>query len=271
MAGERAKTKIKKKKWFPIRAPELFDNKKLGESYCSEESELVGKTVTQSVMNITGNMKKQNIRITFKVTKVEDGEGITKITGYHISGSSLKRIVGKGRDRIDDSFIAKFKNGELCRVKPVIITNTKNSKPVQTELRKSMKKKMRNLISSTSFNSLAKELLKIKIQKRLKNKLSKITSLRRIDIRSLKLLPEEKQDEKQVEKVEEKQEGEQEEKEEEKEEVSEESEEEKSSGEEPSEEDTVEEEDQKKAESGKTEKEEEKEGSEEEKEKKEKE
>ena len=54
---------------------------------------MVGKSITQSLMNLTRDVKRQNININFKVVGVQNGKGVTYVIGYYMAQSAIKRLI----------------------------------------------------------------------------------------------------------------------------------------------------------------------------------
>ncbi|MBI3035503.1 hypothetical protein HYY71_04210 [Candidatus Woesearchaeota archaeon] len=96
--------KLKKKQWYPIIAPKQFDNVVLGETLVYEPGLMLGKTLSHSLMNLTNDMKRQNVNIHFKVVEIEGDKAKTSIIGYQIIPSSVKRFVRRASEKMDISF-----------------------------------------------------------------------------------------------------------------------------------------------------------------------
>jgi ribosomal protein S3AE len=182
------KIKRKKKRWFPIVAPSLFSNVVLGQSLVSDASLLEKKYMTVNLMNITGDAKKQNINVQFAITNVTDGKGQAAVTRFEMLPSSVKRMVRRGRDKVEDSFAVKCTDGKVVEVKPIIITNSNTYDSVQTALRLSARHTLVTLISQYTYEKLLDELFSFRLQKHLKDTLNKIYPVRNCGIRTLALL-----------------------------------------------------------------------------------
>ena len=183
------KIKRKKKRWLPIVAPALFQNVVLGQSYVSDASLLQDKDLTVNLMNITGDSKKQNINVQFAVTSVADGKGVASVTSFEMLPSSVKRMVRRGRDKIDDSFAIKCADGKFVQVKPIIITNSNTYKSVRTALRLVARQSLAAMISQSAYDKVLEELFTFRLQKQLKDTLNHVYPVRNCGIRVLKLLP----------------------------------------------------------------------------------
>ena len=183
---KQVKTKVKKKKWFPIVSPEIMGDQVLGESYVSDYTLLNNKYITVNLMNISGDARNQNVNIQFKIDKVQDGKGYAKIVKYELLPTSLKRFVRRGRDKIVDSFTCRTSDNVLVRIKPLFITISLSKKSAQTGVRLQARKALKELIAKNTFDEFMKDVIQNKVQKHLRTILNKVYPLRNCEIRVFK-------------------------------------------------------------------------------------
>jgi len=179
--------KQKKKKWCPILAPELFQNRIIGESLLDDASQLMGKTVTVNMMQLTGDMKKQNMNIMFKVTDVKEGKGLTTALKFELSPSSIRRLAKREKDKLSDSFVVKTEDGKLVRIKPIMITNNLTKGTVSASLIRTCRVVCKEFINKMKFDQLIADLVMYKFQKEVKEALHTTYPLRSCDIRVLEI------------------------------------------------------------------------------------
>lgn len=179
--------KQKKKKWVPIVAPAIFSNKMIGESLLDDAAMLMNRHVTVNMMQLNGDMKRQNVSIMFKVTDVKEGKGLTEAVKYEISSSSLRRLAKRDKDKLSDSFVVKTEDGKLVRVKPLMITNNLTKGSVSAALVRDCRAVCKELINKIKFEQLISDLCANKFQKEVKEILHKTYPLRTFEIRMLTL------------------------------------------------------------------------------------
>jgi len=189
-----AKTKIKKKKWVPILAPSIFHNIVLGETYVTENEEVKVKSVTQNLMMVTNDMRKQAYAARFDVTDVKDGKASSMLIGLEMTPSAIKRLIRRGRNKIEDSFTAVLKTGQTVRVKPVVVTNTRCSNATQTEIRLAARTRLVEILKTSTLDGFVREVLDGRIQRILRDDANKTHPIRSVDIRVVTLLPQNKGD-----------------------------------------------------------------------------
>ncbi|MFP4524636.1 MAG: hypothetical protein ACLFO2_05015 [Candidatus Woesearchaeota archaeon] len=183
------KQKTKKKKWFPIYAPAVFGSKLIGESHVENSDLLQGKHINMNLSTITGDMKKQNVMVKLRVNKVADGQGQTEVIGMHLVQSFLKRLVRRGRTKVEDSFTTKSKDGQFVRIKPLVITTTNCVSSTASDIRRETKQWLKQHLKETGFVNMVDEILTFKVQKALKDHLKKVHPIRSVDIRAFKREP----------------------------------------------------------------------------------
>ncbi len=183
------KVKKKRKKMFLILAPGFLGERAIGESFLEEASMLKGKTATVNMFNLVGDIKKQQVELSFLVNEVRENKGRTSLTKFNLANSYIKRLIRRGRKRIDDSFVVKDSEGAFIRIKPLILTNGAASRAVRSSLLKNARQIILENIKKTTFENLVKEVLDYKLQKSLKQSLTKIFPIRQAEIRVAKLEP----------------------------------------------------------------------------------
>lgn len=183
---EKAK-KEKRKRWYPILAPKLFNEELLGESLIYDANSLLDRIVNTNLMNITNEVKHQNMNVRFRINKVEDNKAFTELISYEMLPSSIKRLLRRDVDRIDESFICETKDNALVKVKPILITKVSTKGSKLKMLRKLLISTIANEIKRESLNEFIHSVLSRKLQNTVKANLQKIYPLRVCEIRYFQL------------------------------------------------------------------------------------
>lgn len=182
------KIKKKKKKWVSMHASGIFGGRLLCECPVYETPQIMGRAITVNFMTLAGDMKKQHINLTFKVTDINEGKGNCQLVRYYIIPSSLRRFVRKGREKIDDSFMAKTKDEKFVRIKPMLVTNSTTHESVVTNLRVTTRKILQNIVPTYTYEQLSEEIITYKLQKYLRDILHKTYPLKICEIRDFVLM-----------------------------------------------------------------------------------
>ncbi len=187
MATKKAMKKAKQS-WIPMHAPEFLNKAYLGDTLAKGEESLPGKTLTLNMSTFTNDMKKQNAEVSFVIKSVVDKKALTDMTGMKLTNSFVKRLARKGRSKVEDSFTVKSQNGKNLRVKPVIITTNKTTNSLNSRIRLEAKSLITEYVSKHKDEDIFSDIMNQKIQKELKQSLSKIYPLRNVEIRQIKIV-----------------------------------------------------------------------------------
>lgn len=175
-----------KKKWYSIVAPKAFNGRILGETPVLEAKSLVGRTLKVNLATITDDMKKQNTEISLVIEKVDGEKAQTSIIGYRLMPTSIKRFVRKGRSRIDETIKAITKDEKVVTIKIVLITQNVIKGSVKTALHTELTRLVHKKISQSNFAELSEQIIGVRLQRELKDKLKKIYPIKICDIRFFK-------------------------------------------------------------------------------------
>lgn len=177
--------KLKKKQWYPIIAPKQFENVVLGETLVYEPQQMLGKTLSHSLMNLTNDPKRQNISIHFKVIEVEGNKAKTSIIGYEIIPSSIKRFVRRNSEKMDISFTCETADNVFLRVKPLIVAKSDVKGSIAAKLRNSAINFLAKTIKKMTYEEVINDLVFHKIQAMMRESLTKMYPLKVCEIRYL--------------------------------------------------------------------------------------
>ncbi len=178
-------TKIKKKKWYSIIAPKLFNNAIIGEVPLLETKSIIGRKVKVNLMSITSDIKRQNINVTFLITNFENNRATTELIGYSLTNSSIKRMVRRGLTRIDTTVTCKTSDKKDVKLKFIVITYGRVVKNVSNSIKKLISSEITKYCEKGTYESLVKEIISSKLQKELKNKAKKIHPIKILEVRSM--------------------------------------------------------------------------------------
>ncbi len=181
-----AKAKTKKR-WFKLVAPQFSNEQVVGETPAFEPKSVMDRTITVNLASLTNDIKKQNNNITLIVNKVEGDKGLTSILGYELIPTSIKRLVRKGRTRLDQTLKVITADDKVVTLKIILITRNVIPGAVFTNMQNQLKRLVIKKVSTTLYDELASEIVTSRFQKDIRNKLNKVYPLRICDVRFFKL------------------------------------------------------------------------------------
>ena len=179
-------TVIRKKKWYPVMAPRLFDYP-IAETQAFESKSLVGRTLFINLMTLTNDPKRQNVNIKFLITSANEQAANADPVGYYIMPSSLKRLMRRRTDRVDDSILCETADSINVRIKPFILTRSIVKASIRSKMRKMSREYIKSYAKKTCLIDIIQDIVSYKLQDSLRDILKKVYPLRNLEIKSFEL------------------------------------------------------------------------------------
>ncbi|MHB8372470.1 MAG: 30S ribosomal protein S3ae [Thermoplasmataceae archaeon] len=192
MAGEkgqrRAKDKWREKKWFSIMAPNQLGGKEIALSPAVTDNELIGRKVEVPVSDFTGNFKKSNSKIIFKVTSCAGLKCSTSFDGHLVNDDYIRRMVRRRKERLDIITEIKTTDGFTMALKAVAVTDSKLTATKRADLRAAILDFLNNRTSTMSFYEFARYVIGDEVYSDIVEAVQGIYPLKKIEIRRSQLI-----------------------------------------------------------------------------------
>jgi len=171
------------KQWFSVKAPSYLDSTTVGDVRAPTESDIIGRTITLNLSNVTDDKRKQDTQISFEVIGTDDETGLTETKSVSMTEKAVGRMVRRGRTRVDASFALSSRDGKTIRIKPFIVTSGHVSNSVETALRHKTKELLESFLEDKDAATYFENIVTNTLQRQIKNDLSTITPLRYFGLR----------------------------------------------------------------------------------------
>jgi ribosomal protein S3AE len=180
--------KFKKDRWFEIIAPKMFDEKVISHTVAIDEKQLYDRRVEISYRLLGGGLRVSHIKLKFKIKDVKGRKCYTDFDGFEIMREHIKRHLRKGRSLIDSVDYYTTKDGRKIQLTLHILTRkTINTTQKQT-IRDMAVKYFEELSKEKILDDLAVDLVHGKYVSGLKEKLTKIVPIYKIEISKMEII-----------------------------------------------------------------------------------
>jgi len=169
----------RKKKFFEAEIQQLNKNIYL---MAYEPEELDGRIVKH---DLTRFLKGKSVMFQGRV-KADKDKAVVIPEKLQIMPYFLRRVIRKGVNCVEDSFIAECKDARL-RIKPFLITRRKVSRSIRKALRNKAREELTSYAKDKNPEEIFDDFLNGKLQKTLGLKLKKVYPLSFCDIRVLEV------------------------------------------------------------------------------------
>ncbi|MBI5389605.1 hypothetical protein HZB01_04465 [Candidatus Woesearchaeota archaeon] len=180
-------TKKRKKIWVDMLAPVYLGGSSLGETRVYQTSDALKKSMVLSLATLTGDIKKQNMKLVFTGVSVEGNNVRTTVSAVTLMPAAIKRLVRRERDRVDDSFVCLTADNQRVRIKPLVITSNATVQSLRTKLRKAMRTVLRKRIRALTYEQLINEVIGFKLHSAVRESVRKVYPLKAFEIKFIGL------------------------------------------------------------------------------------
>ena len=181
-AARKVKDKWKAKQWYTLHAPAMFNKVVVAESPADDAGKLMGRIVTTTLQDLTGDFKQMHVKLNFQVNDISGSNADTRFVGHSLTSDYVRRMVRRNHTKVFSTVEVTTKDGAVVRLKPLAVTDRRAQSSQAAELRQRMAKSMRDLAAETTLAGLVKEVLDGGLTNRIYKACRPIYPLRRVEI-----------------------------------------------------------------------------------------
>ena len=186
--SERSVSKSRgQKRWYEILAPEQFDRATLGETLAEEPTQVVGRTITTTLGELTGDSSANNTKLTFKVTDVGSDTAYSEFVTYELTRDYLRSLVRRGASKVEASITVVTTDDYRVRVQPVALTTKKADRSQEKAIRRVMIDKVNAAAAERTFESFVDAIVDGNLSSAVYADAKTIYPLRRVEVQKLTL------------------------------------------------------------------------------------
>ena len=174
--------KWKQKKWYTLVVPEVFGNVELKETLADDPNKLIGRKVKMTLADIINDWSKQNIKLFFKIERVEGDKAYTRFDSHELTRDYLRSLVRRRTSMIYGNFVVTTADGYKVRVKPYAFTLKRIQTTKKEKIRAIMKEITENSAKKLEFNQFIQAVVLGKLASDIYKEARLISPLRRVEI-----------------------------------------------------------------------------------------
>jgi len=181
-AARKVKDRWKAKNWYNVLAPASFDNATIAETIADDPVKLNDRVTEISMQDLTNDFRKSHIKLSFKVSQIEDNNAKTEYIGHTLTSDYLRRMVRRRRSKIDAVYEAKTRDGARIRVKPFATTDRRIQNSQKKIIRLTMRKTIVSKAKAMTLSEFVKYIIEGKLGSDIYKSCKKYYPVRRIEI-----------------------------------------------------------------------------------------
>jgi small subunit ribosomal protein S3Ae len=192
--GTKVKDKWREKTWLTVLAPTAFGSKPVASIPVTDLEHAVNRTVETTLFDLLQqDPSHYNIKLYFKITKIEGEIAYTIFKGHEYSREFIKSLIRRGSSMVNFISDYKTRDGYKVRVYVSAFTQGRVNSSKKSSMRKAADAVLKEKAASLPYDQFIQEVVLGKLGADVFGEAKKIAALRHMDIRKTKLvsMPEE--------------------------------------------------------------------------------
>ncbi|MBI4009994.1 MAG: 30S ribosomal protein S3ae [Candidatus Aenigmarchaeota archaeon] len=176
------------KEWYKIIAPKYFGEKEIGKTLATEPSNLIGKKINLSAIELTDNFSKYYVKMVFRINKVDGKFAFTEFAGTECLRDYLSRMVLRRVRRIDtvQDFVTSDKKKITVKGLGVIGRRVKSS--ITVKVSNKIKELLKSIVENSTLDDFIDGMISDDIKAKILKEIRPIYPLRNFEIRKTEVI-----------------------------------------------------------------------------------
>ena len=176
------------KEWYDIIAPPMFGSAKIGETFASNSSQLIGRVFETTLGDLIEDFSKSHIKLYFQVKRVEKGRVVTSFISHDMARDYIRSQIRRRATRISDIATVTTQDGYRLRVSSIITTLRRVQSSQLEAIRRDMRKVVEDRAKERTFDQFVQEVVLGKISADLYKEAKKYCPVKRVEVWKTKVL-----------------------------------------------------------------------------------
>ncbi|MEM0106752.1 MAG: hypothetical protein QXD11_02080 [Candidatus Micrarchaeaceae archaeon] len=187
MAVQKGIDRWKLKKWFNVHAPAIFNEEVIAEIPANDEKAVLNRRIKIGLDTLTHNPQNAYADIFFRITSVAGNNASTRLDKIELPMSYTRSLARKYRSIADATIKTSTKDNVSMKVKPLVITQRRETKSRIKGIRKEMEDYIKNFFSANDEQQAVMAIVEGKLQADLASKLGHIAQINKVEIKKLEV------------------------------------------------------------------------------------
>ena len=181
--------KWKSKSWYEVVAPTYIIEKSLGETPASEPELLYGRVIEMAKLGVSKDLYYDiNLKISFKITKVEGNVCKTEFVGHEIAKEQIRSQIRRNRSKIEAILNVITKDKGRLRISSIIITPIRCGTSAKKIVRTKIERIIKEAAKEQEFKEFVQNMVNGTLSAAIKEEVKKIYPVVMVDVRKSKVL-----------------------------------------------------------------------------------
>ena len=179
----------KRKDWYEVIAPKIFNEKPVGMILASDPKQLIGRTVRATLYDLTDDVRKSHMNLNLEIVEVDKAnKAKTRVKSFELARDYVRSLFRRATTKIDAVVTVKLKDDFVVRIKPFMVTTSKCDSSQKHQIRRTLLEKTYIFARTQTLESLLTEVLSDRLPKILKEQCKVIFPIKNVEVRMIEIL-----------------------------------------------------------------------------------
>ncbi len=185
----KVKDRWREKKWLMVEAPRSFGGMIMASVPTTDPERAVGRVLEVTLFDLLKqDIQQYTIKLFFQITKIEGDRALTILKGQEYSRDYLRSLIRRGSSMVNMIKDYTTKDGFKVRVYVIAFTQFRINSSRKRAIRESADKVVSEKAKNMTYDQFSQEVVYGKMASDLLNEAKKVTQIRHIGVRKMKLI-----------------------------------------------------------------------------------
>ncbi|MCP8304945.1 MAG: 30S ribosomal protein S3ae [archaeon] len=185
----KVKDKWRGKQWIEVETPQIFGGTPIARVPVTDPEKALGGVLETTLFDLVKQDPQQYTRkLYFQIMKVEDDRALTILKGQEYSRDYLRSLIRRGSSMADMIYDYTTMDGFKVRIYVMALTRSRVNSSKKHAIREIAHKIVSEKVANMTYDQLAQEVIYGKIGSDIYDEAKKITHIRHLGVRKMKLL-----------------------------------------------------------------------------------
>jgi len=172
----------KKKEWYSIHAPKMFEEKEVGSTPAEEPNKLLNRVIAVPLRDITGDLSQQFAKLQLRIVDVKGKTANTELDGFELVRDYLRRNIRRRRSLIRTVLVLESKDGAKLNTTAYTFAGLKIDTSKKDDVRRAMNETLAALAKESPTDALIQKLIFGGAATTVFKNVKKIAPIRRVEV-----------------------------------------------------------------------------------------
>ncbi|MEM2873516.1 MAG: 30S ribosomal protein S3ae [Nitrososphaerales archaeon] len=185
----KVKDRWREKKWLMVEAPRSFGGMVIASVPTTDPERAIGRVLEVTLFDLLKqDIQQYTIKLFFQITKIEGDRALTILKGQEYSRDYLRSLVRRGSSMVNMIKDYTTKDDFKVRVYVVAFTQFRINSSRKRAIREAADKVVSEKAKNMTYDQFSQEVVYGKMASDILNEAKKVTQIRHIGVRKMKLI-----------------------------------------------------------------------------------